>query len=95
MSKSIPVFPGAKCRIINGAHGPQSPSVGRICWAVWMHPVRHEEHGNIWHVHSADGKDFVNIHGGVAQEVDVAESWLEVIPPEEVTPKVQEEALAE
>jgi hypothetical protein len=76
------VYPGAHCRLIGSANGPKGPSVGRKCIAVHLYPHEHSLHGPIWRVRSADGMEFVSEHGGVGMEVDAAEDWLEVIPPE-------------
>jgi hypothetical protein len=81
--------------IIGSAHGPKGPSVGRKCKTMWLHGHEHSLHGPIWHVASVDGKEFLSEHGGIGMEVDVAEDWLQEVPPEppKAEPRVTEKDL--
>ena len=89
------VVPGKEYLIIGSSSGPKGLSVGRKCKTMFLHPQEHVMHGPIWHVASVDGKEFVSQFGGVGMEIDVAEDWLQDIPPEppKAEPRVTEKDL--
>jgi hypothetical protein len=89
------VVPGKVYRLISSHSGPNGISVGRKCRTIHQQPVDHIEHGPLWYVESADGKEFVSHMGATGMYITVAEDWLEEIPedPPEELPRVTEKDL--
>lgn len=77
------VEPGVICRVIGSALG-NGPSIGRIVQAQSKYAHEHTVWGPIWRCTAADGKDLVTEHGGVGQNADFAEDWLEVLEDDEL-----------
>jgi hypothetical protein len=89
------VVPGKVYLIIGSANGPNGLAVGRKCKTIHRQPLDHIEHGPLWYVESADGKEFVSQYGATGMYVTVAEDWLQDIPPEppKTEPRVTEKDL--
>lgn len=91
-----PHKPGQPCRIINSSSGTEGHTVGKKVVTVFLHDVpllvddystgahRVINLGPIWRVR---GEGLISNYGGVGDEVDCAQCWLEVEEPE--PPKVQ------
>ena len=71
------VKPGDKAKIIESTDGA---NVGRIV-LVGQHQGEHSKFGDIWRIHSLDGKVLPTEHGGVGLECDCPDKWLKKEPP--------------
>lgn len=86
-----PTRPGQKCRIINSSSGKDGHTVGKKVVTVFLHEenLRVDDYstgqhrvvdlGPIWRV---QGEGLISNYGGVGDQVDCAQCWLEVEPEE-------------
>lgn len=71
------VKPGDNAKIIESTDGA---NVGRVV-LVGQHQGEHSKFGDIWRVHSIDGKPLPTEHGGNGMECDCPDKWLQKEPP--------------
>lgn len=89
------VHPGARCRIISSASGPNGKSVGRIVTARYIQTgAPHTLWGEVWVVEDVDGVPFDRLpNDGLLPDMTQChcpEDWLEIIEDDPMPPKAEE-----
>jgi hypothetical protein len=89
------VYPGARCRIIGSANGPNGKSVGRIVTARYIQTgAPHTLWGEVWVVEDVDGVPFDRTpNDGILPDMTQChcpEDWLLVLDDDPESPKAQE-----
>lgn len=88
-----PTKPGQKCRIVGSwsldTEGKRGPNHGKEVVTVFLHQIQADDRVPVWHVR---GENLVTSFGGVGNECDCLNYWLEVIedPPPKQTEREKE-----
>jgi hypothetical protein len=85
MNKS-PTKPGQRCRVIGGRmnhnNEGRGPNIGKEVITLHMQPEQvGVERENVWRCQAKEGQTLVTYHGGIGNQADFLECWLDVIEP--------------
>lgn len=83
-----PTKPGQRCRLIGSwsldTEGKQGPNHGKEVTTVFLHQIQANDCVPVWRVR---GENLTTSFGGVGNECDALNYWLEVLPPNETPPE--------
>lgn len=77
-----------------GAMGADSPNVGLVVVCESINEFSpHSVHGPIWNVSTSGPRQIVSEYGAIGLKGQMADEWLRPIPPDEMPPESEPEAV--